>query len=261
MKLRTRKTQNQFAPKNITLSEHRGGKWGKWVWIILGVVLIGVLVAGWQLAQTRLFKIESVQVIQLVGVKPAVVPNDQLQRLASGVQGESLLLLSEKELIDDWLTRMPTLESIYVEKEFPDKLIIQYVPRVAFSQLVSPSSAYLVDRDGYLFAKNEPVDYLPKVMTDQEDVAVGKKTSAKGVRLAQQLIEGLRNTSPRLVNVLLRNGVLEVAMTGDPRLLISESRSARPTLLELETLFAKFAQEEKFPKEVDMRYDRPVLRY
>ena len=261
MKLPARKTQNQFAPKNITLSERRGRRLGKWVWIIVGLALIGALVLGWQLIQSRLFKVESVQVVQLVGVKPAVVPNDQLQRLANGMQGESLLLLNDKKLTDDWLTRMPTLESMYIQKEYPNKLIIQYVPRVAYSQLVSPSSAFLVDRKGYIFAKNDPVDYLPKVMIDQEDIAVGQNTSAKGVRLAQQLVEGLRNTNPRLVNVLLRNGVLEVSMTGDPRLLISESRSAKPTLLELETLFSKFAQEEKFPKEVDMRYDRPVLRY
>lgn len=261
MKLFSRKTTNQFAPRTITLSDSRHHRSMKWVWIVVGILLIVLLVVGWQLLQTRMFRVEVVKVVQLVQSKPHVVPNDQLQKLASGIRGESLLLMNEQEIAEDWLHRMPALEKMFIKKIYPNQLVIEYVPRVAFSQLVAPSSGYLVDREGYIFAKHTPVDYLPKVFTDQNNVKVGESTSAKGLRLAQNLIVGLRNTNPRLVSILFHESWLELTMTGDPRIFISGDKAALPTLKEISVLFNKFATDEKYPKEIDMRYDRPVLRY
>ncbi len=223
--------------------------------------MIAAVVVGWQLVQTKLFQIEEIKVEQLVQVTPQVVPNDQLQRLASGLRGDSLLLLNQQQIVDSWLTRLPSLEELYLKKEFPNRLIIQYIPRVAFSQLVSPTNTFLVDREGFIFAKNETVDYLPKVIIDQGDVTVGKSTSAKGLRLAQHLIEGLRNTSPKLVSILFRHNWLELTMSSEPRILVGDDKLPMSTIQEISALFSKFAQDKNYPKEVDMRYDRPILRY
>lgn len=261
MKLFSRNKKNQFAPRNITLPEARRTGPRRWVWVLIGIVTIGILVAILQYTLTQVFKIEKVQVELLVESKPFVAPVEQMNKLAANLKGDSLILLNEQDIMHDWQTRMPSLEKVYVHKELPNTVIIEYVPRVAYSQLVSPQDTFLVDREGYIFAKTEQVDYLPKVLTDQEDIAIGTTTSAKGVRLSQHLIEGLRNTNPRLKSILLRDGVLEITMTGDPKLLISDDKAALPTLREINAIFSKFAADEKYAKEVDMRFDRPVLRY
>jgi cell division septal protein FtsQ len=227
---------------------------------MIGGLLVALAVGSWYGAQTYFFTIDDVSIVEQVGVQPKVVPVKELRQLADGLKGDSLWLLSEQSLRTVWLERFPTIERITVEKRYPGTLVISYVPRVAFCQLVAPNGTYLVDRDGFIFAKSSHPT-LPKLATNEILAGVGKQTSARGVKLGLNLVDGLRNAEPRVVDVLLRGNQLDITLTGDPKIYISDTRSAGPSLLEIKALLFKFKQENRYPKELDLRFERPLIRY
>lgn len=260
MRLFSSRAKNQFAPRSISAHKQPGRGKQVWVWL-LGIIAVLILVgAGWQYAHDSYFAIDGVEIVKEVAVTPDVVPADQLNRLAATLQGTSLLSLDVARLEQEWSDRFPSIERIIIRKNYPDLVEVRYIPRLAYSQLVSPEKNYLVDRSGFIFAESA-YDKVPMLLTDQLEIEVGEQTSSEGLRLGLKLVESLRNANPKLKDIVLKDDQLEVNLAKEPRILIASDRPAEPTIEEIEALLSTFAEEDSYPKEVDLRFARPVLRY
>src|SRR5690606_30747768 len=198
--------------------------------------------------------------IETIGVQPDVVPRDQMSKLAKLIEGTSLLTLDVERMDKEWREKLTSVTVFEIINKYPQTLEVRYTPRAAYSQLASPDGVFLADRNGYIFAEASSTA-LPKLTTDASVSEVGKTASAEGIMLGMYLIKGLRNTTPRLQSIVLEEGQLEVKLASSTLILINEERDAVPTTEQIQTLLAKFEQDKKYPKEIDMRFDRPVLRY
>lgn len=260
MALFSRKKRNQFAAKSITprREESKKGRTVLWIAIIL-VLLIGAASLAEYIHQQH-FSVDHISIRRQVETEPHVVPEDQLARLTDPLKGSSMVLLDESRLEAEWLSRFPSIESIDIVRNFPNELEVRYIPKVAYTQLVASDSTYLVDRKGFVFAEAS-LSTVPTLTTDSVEIEIGKVTSAKGVKLGLLLVEGLRGIEPTLKEIILRQQELEVVLARQPKILVSVDRNAEVVIAELTSLLHKFAKDESYPKEVDLRYQRPVLRY
>jgi hypothetical protein len=159
------------------------------------------------------------------------------------------------------LKRYPSLSTVSIQRHWPDGLELTFLPRVPLCQLVTPSGVYLVDRGGMVFARlPQPVNTLPSLRASSQP-AVGQPVSTMGVRLGLQLVTGLRSIQPMVTGVNLHDDQLDIQLSGPPLLLVDAHASSEEVLLQIQVMLAKFASENRYPVQVDMRYDRPVLKY
>ena len=256
------RSKNQFAPRINTPRPETKPR-NKWLYIIPAIIaLVAIAIGGWQYVNSQVLVIGQVNIEQLMQAHPDVAPHEQMRNLTQELLGDSLLMHNDQALIEDWLKRMPAVDKISTHKEYPSTLVIKFIPRVALSQLDTKQGNFLVDRRGNIFAKTaESVEKLPTLTVSDDTLQVGQTISAEGIKLGLMLVEGLRTTEPRLESIVLQKGQLDVTLASNPKILINESRPANTTLLEIETLLNKFKEDKKYPKELDMRYSRPILRY
>ncbi len=236
-------------------------RYRKWkVWLVSGSVLLVIILLGWWTISTKFLTVKHVKVLYQVTVAPMVVPQDRVVKTAEQLKGAWIWQETsdmEQKLVADY----PPIASVSTTVSWPDTVTMEVLPRVPLCQMVTPQGVYLLDRSGFIFARVESEqEFLPTIQADTR-VEVGRQISSNSVSLGLQLINGLRSTQPSLQRLDLHDGQLDVHLDGPPLIYVGDDKSADEVLPQLEVLLKKFVDEDKYPKEVDMRYDRPVLRY
>lgn len=245
----------------IGLSDPGYRRWRKvrrWVWT--GFLLVAIIIFVWWAMSTKFLTIKRVVIVDQVHVTPQVVPLEQLGQSADKWRGK-WLWADTKKLQSTMLKQFPALASASVSTRFPDTLELRFLPRVALCQLITPTGIYLVDRTGIIFARlDKPTGVLPTLQAATRPV-VGKQVSATGVTLGLAIVSAIRNTEPSLQQVSLHDGQLDIKLAGPPLIYIDDNRQPDDVIPELLALLRRFAADNRYPIEVDMRFDRPVLRY
>jgi hypothetical protein len=100
---------------------------------------------------------------------------------------------------------------------------------------------------------------LPTLQADTKP-QLGKRVSASGVELGLAIVSSLRSSTPALERVSLHDGQLDITLSGPPLIMIKDSKHPAEVIPQLQALLAKFAADHQYPAQVDMRFDRPVLR-
>lgn len=253
------KKANWARPRGMADPQYR--RWlriRKWVWLTVAAVLV-LSVIMW-LVSSKFMTVKKVTVVDQVRVLPDVVSVNAITNETKTWQGRWLWTNTHK-LEQTILTRYPTVASVEVSSHFPDQLMVTVLPRIPLCQLVTPDGSYLVDRHGFIFARlTQPVDYLPMLQASAKP-KVGTTVSTVGLGLGLALISNLRSAQPSLQQVSLHDQQLDVVLDGPPLIMVADSRPSQQVISEINALLKTFAQEQKYPKTVDMRFDRPVLTY
>jgi hypothetical protein len=159
------------------------------------------------------------------------------------------------------LSKYPALRQADSAIQLPDKLSIAVLPRVPLCQLVTPSGIYVVDREGFVFARLQSIDSkLPQIKANKQP-SIGSSISSQGLTLGLRLITGLRSNQPALQGIDLHDGQLDVRLAGPPLIMVSDDVQAEVVLAQIKALMDKFNNEHHFPQQLDMRFERPVIRY
>jgi hypothetical protein len=242
----------------FSVRSRRFFKFRRWIWVSLAVLI--VLVGSWWLIHDRFLTIKHVDVIQQVEVQPKVVPMAAIQKSLESQQGK-WLWLNTTSLSQRMLQQFPSLASVQIISHFPDKLEVDLLPRVPLCQLITPSGVFLVDRQGFIFARLDTMaDHLLQLKISSQP-EIGKRLSTNGLKLGLVLITTLRTTSPALQQINLHDGQLDVQFEGRLLVMVADTQKSEVVLPQLLALLHDFVTQNKLPVEVDMRYDRPVLRY
>ncbi len=105
---------------------------------------------------------------------------------ASGVQvGENVLSIDE-DLVTERLRYLPWAETVDVERELPDRLVIRVKERVVAAVLVEEGS-YLVDQAGYVFKELEPRELTSDLLVIS-GVEARKRIDAGDERRAREIV-------------------------------------------------------------------------
>jgi hypothetical protein len=231
--------------------------------VILGaMLLIGIGFGVRAFIQAHVFMVKHVTISDVVPIRPNVVPVVDLTRQADKMMHQSMLFLSEDYQSTALPKRYPMLHDVTIKRQFPDTVLVDYQQRLPTCRVVTSEGVFLVDHDGLLFAKIDPalVTPLPTVTVEVGKThAVGQIVSARGLLLALNLVENLRG--PAFQQLSLHDGQLDVHFAQPPLVMISDDKDPKMVVAQLRTLLATFVQDKKTPSEVDMRFDRPVLRY
>src|SRR5690606_11550241 len=163
--------------------------------------------------------IQEFQISQQVEAQAAIASPAQVEQLLGQYRQTSLLLLDEQHLSQLIIEQHPSIADVYITKQFPSTLIIEYIPQIALAQLISPQSKFLVNRQGYIFSEQQ-LGNLPQIITSNHQMKVGLTISAQGLNLDLKLIEDLRQTTSSIKTITLTDQQLELVLDNPPRILV-----------------------------------------
>lgn len=226
-------------------------------YIALAVLFLFILGSVIVIFKTNLLKISEVGCKTQYGYCD---PNDE--KVLSKIQGQNLFFAGTdsltNELAQDFRNR-----NIFIQKVFPTKLSVfleKRKPQVAF-KLTDPQKPgfFVADEDGVVLGKVTETPLPTITLKNGDTLVVGESLTAREKNAANLVYLTFRSRGRAMgeleddfVKVYIEDDIaIYYPLDGDPNVLVGA----------LQLILTRSKIDNQLPKEVDLRYSNPVLRY
>jgi hypothetical protein len=173
---------------------------------------------------------------------------------------QNLLFFPSEKMRAQILAENPTLKDVQFIKRFPSTLRIVPVLRIPFVMLKLTDRFILVDREGVAVAygnKNLP---LPIVELSISNIRIGETVHDKRLSASLEFLEGVASLFP-INSVTELDGRYLLARNEEIDIYIPQNRPMTETLTTLQTLITGFRIKGTLPTVVDLRFDKPIVKF
>ena len=202
------------------------------------------------------------------------------------VKGKSLFFINQKALKEKILKDFLSISDVSFEKDFPNKLLVETLPRepaavVSFAKeasysgriasgsgkIASPSASFqqyfLVDREGLVFAKASDFSGLPLFyLFDEEIPSLGENIGQTRIETASEIIENLKEDKTEVSEVFLTAfGSIEMILRDGTKVLFSSQKNPIAQVASLQLILSSTRIEGETPVIVDLRFEKPIIKY
>src|SRR3989344_342671 len=238
---------------------HWWSKVKKYLFILL-ISLIGFFVLKYL---NSYFQIKTIVVVGDIRVK-------ELKGLEN-LKGKNIYSLTEAHIEDTLTESNPNFLLAEVIKEFPNKLRLKLI-------LIEPLASLKLNQ-GYAFLsvegkiiKKSKAKYLPVInfyqSFDYYQTKVGNKLDYKEVATTLKLLQKSQDLGLKIDNIDI-NGLSMIVFTvkesGDTKtkkkIFFTAEKSLEKQVFELETIIKQFKIEAKDYQELDLRFDKPIIKF
>jgi hypothetical protein len=222
-------------------------KIGKTILFCIFIIVFSVLSYE---AVTRLF---SIQVIEVVG-------NGIQVQVDEKKISKTLLFFPSDRLRGEVLRDNPLLADVYFRKRYPHTLVIIPTLRPAFARLQTNDRVVLLDRSGTVLMDGDQGKTLPLFRFHLQFIRVGEVISDTRVQLALSLLDRLGGVLP-VDGITEQDGPYILVKTGKTDIFIPQDKELDDILATLQTLMTGFRIKGTLPEVVDLRFDKPVIKF
>lgn len=202
------------------------------------------------------------------------------------VRGKSLFFINQKALKEKILKDFLTISDVSFEKDFPNRLLVETLPRepiavVSFAKeassfgniasesgkIATPPASFkqyfLVDKEGLVFAKAGDFFGLPLFhLFDERVPSLGENIGQKRIETASEIIENLKKDEIEVSEVFLTAfGSIEMIVRDGTKVLFSSQKNPIAQVASLQLILSSTRIEGRVLTSVDLRFERPVVRY
>lgn len=222
-------------------------KFGK---IIVFIIIVIMLTA----AMARLgYQFFSIQTIQVVGSNVrAVVDQQKIPK--------NLLFFPSDKFRSEILATNLLLSDVRFVKLYPHTLIIIPVPRVPFARVRSGDRLVFVDATGIVLGEADNGSTLP--LLDVQNIAIhtGEELTDNRISFLLQFVKQGSSLIPMslITSVTDRQFLVKTDKTD---IYITQDKSVSGTIATLQTLIEGFRIKGTLPSVVDLRFDKPVVKF
>lgn len=197
--------------------------------------------------------------IQIISDKKDFIGIQELKK-------NSLILISEKEIKETIIKKNPSVDKVEVEKKYPATLILKInIEKPIVNLITSQGYFYLSYQGKILFKSPLRFESLPVINYYQklnfQSYQAGDFLTFKDIKSTLYLIKEISNLNINIDNVDI-NGVNMILFNiGDKKIIFSSEKDSGLQLYQLQQIIRQFKAEGKKFKEIDLRYDKPVVRF
>jgi cell division septal protein FtsQ len=225
--------------------------WFKLLIVVLVLAGIGFLVT------SNFFKIDQVD----CQVNNTPCRAELWSDLLSASAGRNLLFLSTKKLTEELLAKNPDFADLKIEKQLPSGLRIHVSKRKSTVAVKLNGDYYLADEQGVLLSKEASAGDYPVVIPDTRlDSRLGESLKSDRVLKAIDLLTGSlwRLMAPETATVV-SDHMIKVTYADKVEAFFSVTKNTHDQLDSLHFILKRSKMEGSRLKQVDLRFDKPVL--
>ncbi len=231
-------------------------RWFKRVLVV--VLVLGVVAAGFYLV----FKSDFLIVKNVnCSVKDKTSLADEkrwCEQAKRSAIGQRIFLLKEQAIASEIRKKFLPVGEVSFERKYPQTVVVQISERKPIAKISRPGGLeFLVDKEGVIYSEVQPEwQGLKTVVLELgSELALGQTIDANIVLLI--VLE-----EPQVSSVKFA-GQTGIEVKGDEELTIffSREKDLAGQIRSLQTVLQKYKIEGKSLKQIDLRYEQPVVRY
>ncbi|KKQ24189.1 MAG: Cell division protein FtsQ [Candidatus Roizmanbacteria bacterium GW2011_GWC2_37_13] len=178
----------------------------------------------------------------------------------------NLIFISQKEIKELIIKKNPEVDKVTIEKEYPSTLILKIkIERPIANLLVNQGYFYLSSFGKILLKSKNPVKELPIINYYQklnfQSYSAGNVLTYKDIKLTLDLIIGVIDLGFKIVYIDISGVNMLLFNVGEKKIIFSSEKEAGSQLFQLQQIVKQFKVEGRAFKEIDLRYDKPVVRF
>ena len=173
---------------------------------------------------------------------------------------KNLLFFPGDKLRQQILHDNPLIADVTFEKRFPHTLIIVVIPRTAVAVIRTPGGIMGLDRNGILLGEPNQTNTLPELKFDLPRTMTGEKISDQKIIQSLAFI-GLTQTFLPLTSIEASGSASLLARAKKTDIIIAQNANLTNTATTLQTLLAGFRIKGNLPASIDLRFDKPVVKF
>lgn len=201
-------------------------------------------------------------IIRGLTIQNIVVVGQNIQvRIDETKLPKTLLLFPSEDIRREILKDNPILEDIRFQKKYPHTLIVVPTLRGAAVRLVLPSREVLVDESGIVLADADPSSpVLPRLILDIPVVRIGETIRDLRVSSSLSFVGAVRDTVD--IRMITQEDSASLRAKGDKLdILFPQEVDISARVATLQTLLAGFRIKGTLPTFIDLRFDKPVVKF
>jgi hypothetical protein len=174
---------------------------------------------------------------------------------------KTLLLFPAQSIRIQLLADNPILADIQFQKKYPHTLVIVPTLRSAVGRLVVLSREVLIDGSGIVLAEGDASSQnLPRLVIPVTGIRIGEKITDQRVAAALAFISGMRDIAP-VTAVSVEDEASLRAKSDKLDILFPQAEETQALLATLQTLLSGFRIKGSLPTFIDLRFDKPIIKF
>lgn len=189
-------------------------------------------------------------------------PPQLWQDLSGASLGKDFLFFSKPALVRQINLNYPEVEGIAIDRVLPAELAFQLTASAA-QAVVKGDQYFLVNDRGLVLKVSDSPGDLPVILMDSvKNLGVGEKFIQPEIIFTIEILEKLnqRALHPTMAKIISPQRA-EMWLNNGPRVTVSLAKEAGPQLDSLQVILARVRMEGRALREIDLRFDKPVITY
>lgn len=199
-------------------------------------------------------------------VKEIVIDKKNQLNGINAYMNKNLLMLSESSIKNELIIKNPLIKTIEVKKKFPSTIIISIIPEKPLAKLIVGQGFFYLSENGKIIAKTREeldetitINYYQKL--NFQSHRTGEFIGYADIMKAVGLITLVEDSGFKVDNVDIGGVDVILFNLGDKNLIFSSVKNIEEQLYQWREIARQFKIEGKSYREVDLRYDKPIVRF
>lgn len=178
------------------------------------------------------------------------------------VRGKNIIFLNLKELAEEIYSKHLEIKKITIQKIFPNTLSFTIDRRKELAQIEYNHFFYSIDEEGTIFFSSKERRPLPILIGWHSPIEVGSKIEPPVVQSFIPIISALQESDIMVESIEYHNDdFIGMNLSNNVEIISSTKSNSPTTMASLQMMFRGFRIERKFPKAIDVRFQKPIITY
>lgn len=171
----------------------------------------------------------------------------------------NLLFFPGGKLREQILRDNPLVGEVIFKKLFPHTLVIMILPRTPIALIGTPSGMMGVDKTGVFLGEPSQKNTLPELRFNLSSAAIGQKITDPEILKSLDFISLTQNFLQ--LSFIEATGAALLVKAPKLDIIIAQNSNISETATTLQTLLVGFRIKGNLPASIDLRFDKPVVRF
>lgn len=173
---------------------------------------------------------------------------------------KNLLFFPSDKFREEILKNNPLLSDVRFIKRYPHELAIVPVPRISYVILRSENREVFVDREGFVLGDSDGRTSLPIIELQHVSIHTGEKLEDRRVGFVLSFLEAFAEIL-KIKSITNPESTQFIVKTDNTDIYITQDKSISEITATLQTLITGFRIKGTLPSVVDLRFDKPVVKF
>ncbi|MCS6956783.1 MAG: hypothetical protein NZM02_03005 [Patescibacteria group bacterium] len=183
------------------------------------------------------------------------------------IKKQQIFFLDEQKIKNILLKKNPKIKDVKIKVKYPDLIIVDIVKDEEIAFLETDNGYFYLSENGKIIfkSKNKKSEFLPKINFYQKlnfnSYLPGEKIYFKEINDVLKILQKMNEINVKIISVDINGVGMLLFYLDDKKIFFSSEKNIDAQWFQFEQIFKQFKIEGRNYKEIDLRFDKPIIRF